>query len=587
MKKVIFHKIGVQNFLSFGNEMTFLEYKKGLNFVTGTNLDLNSKNGVGKTTLLVEALSFALFGETFRNINNKNVINNKTRGECIVQLWFSVNGVHYEVTRSLAPSKLFLRKIVDGNKSDVDETRTIPETNKDILDLLGMTKQVFTNTLVMTNGDSVSFLNQKPATLKTKFIEGILSLEYFTKMFETANDGLKAVSKEYTALSAKVTEIAESITSDKRYRDQEDIKIRTNIETIQTQLDKQKEARVVVDQGENIEKLENDIKGIETEIEDLNDKTNKLQLKESKERAQYAVKKSELDGHNCVKFECPTCKRAYDSDVKKEDIEAAKEKVKEEMAVIKAMLDKIAEAHIKVRSAISGKKSLKSKGESDIRECRAIQTEYNNVANEISRLERNLADAKLKTNPFNTKIEEGEIKLEERKAELVAIAKEVTIQEAVKFVTSPQGAKTYAVKKIIGTLNNRLDFYLQRLNLPFTIAFDEFFEETLTNAKKVDMTYANLSGGERKRVDFALLFAFRDIRRLQSNVSINLSVFDELLDSSLDESGMVSIMALLDEMVKTSDDAYYIITHRPSNVEAEGYNTILLEKKNDITSVVS
>jgi DNA repair exonuclease SbcCD ATPase subunit len=145
MKKIVFKKIKLENFLSFGSDPTELEFKSGVTFVTGTNFDKNSKNGVGKTALIIESLSYALFGETYRKILVENIANWKNKDTCIVQLWFSVNDDEYHVTRSTNPSKLFLKK----NGKDIQ--KTIPETEKDILEILGISKDIFTNTLVMTN----------------------------------------------------------------------------------------------------------------------------------------------------------------------------------------------------------------------------------------------------------------------------------------------------------------------------------------------------------------------------------------------------------------------------------------------------
>jgi hypothetical protein len=52
--------------------------------------------------------------------------------------------------------------------------------------------------------------------------------------------------------------------------------------------------------------------------------------------------------------------------------------------------------------------------------------------------------------------------------------------------------------------------------------FNEYFEETILNEKGEICSYFNFSGGERKRIDLAMLFTFIDIRRLQSNVSVNI-----------------------------------------------------------------
>ena len=79
--------------------------------------------------------------------------------------------------------------------------------------------------------------------------------------------------------------------------------------------------------------------------------------------------------------------------------------------------------------------------------------------------------------------------------------------------------------------------------------FNEYFEEEIKNDKGQECSYFNFSGAERKNIDLACLFTFMDIRRMQGDVSYNLVMFDELLDSSLDEKGVELVLSILKERV--------------------------------------
>ena len=73
MKYVEFKELKIQNFLSVGETPVCVEFKKGLHIVTGINRDKEDRrNGVGKSTI-ADALYFAIFGSTLREIN-KNFI---------------------------------------------------------------------------------------------------------------------------------------------------------------------------------------------------------------------------------------------------------------------------------------------------------------------------------------------------------------------------------------------------------------------------------------------------------------------------------------------------------------------------------
>ena len=66
----------VKNFMSVGNNMQAVNFDTdSLTLVLGHNLDLGgdgSRNGTGKTTI-INALSFALYGEALTNIRKDNL----------------------------------------------------------------------------------------------------------------------------------------------------------------------------------------------------------------------------------------------------------------------------------------------------------------------------------------------------------------------------------------------------------------------------------------------------------------------------------------------------------------------------------
>ena len=79
---------------------------------------------------------------------------------------------------------------------------------------------------------------------------------------------------------------------------------------------------------------------------------------------------------------------------------------------------------------------------------------------------------------------------------------------------------------------------------------------------------------------------FQDIRRLQSDVSINLSMYDELFDSALDERGAECILNLLKERVDLNKESIYIVSHNKNTVKTGITSVLHLQKINGITSLI-
>ena len=114
MKFVTFQKLKIKNFLSVGEEVVSVDFKQGLHIITGINREKEDRrNGVGKSTI-ADALYFAIFGSTIREIKKEFISNNLTNGICQVEVSFNVNSPKgnddFVIVRSLNPSRLNIYK---------------------------------------------------------------------------------------------------------------------------------------------------------------------------------------------------------------------------------------------------------------------------------------------------------------------------------------------------------------------------------------------------------------------------------------------------------------------------------------------
>jgi hypothetical protein len=129
--------------------------------------------------------------------------------------------------------------------------------------------------------------------------------------------------------------------------------------------------------------------------------------------------------------------------------------------------------------------------------------------------------------------------------EIKSLYKELDILENAKLIVSEEGVKTIIIKKILKFLNERLNFYLLTLEASCSCHFDDTFDTTIKTLNGKDIDYWNLSGGERKRVDAAVIFTFQDLLKMQTGVNFNISIYDEWADSALDEKGLIKSIAHL------------------------------------------
>ena len=78
-----------------------------------------------------------------------------------------------------------------------------------------------------------------------------------------------------------------------------------------------------------------------------------------------------------------------------------------------------------------------------------------------------------------------------------------------------------------------------------------------------------------------------DIRRLQADVQLNLSFYDEVLDTSLDDKGVELFLDILKERTEKYKECVYIISHKKSAIKRATNEVIYLEKKNGFTFLVN
>lgn len=582
MKKVIFEKIRLRNFLSYGPEPTELVFENGINFITGFNKDDNSFNGVGKTSLIVESLSFVLFGSTYRTMTHKEIKNDDARNDCIVECWYTVNGVRYAIMRSISPD-ILTRTIIHDDGREEDKTKTKPETTKDIINDLGITKEVFTNTIVMTSKESSSFLSQDKS-LKTKFIEGILGLEVFSKLAKDAKDEYAGKNTEWGKEEARLQELIKSIERDQVYADSHEER-RAKLLKDHDELLSQLKAIHPIDLTTELVQIARDIELKKAAVVNIQGKQQRASTRKTELTIELRNERIKLKSLVDKPTNCPTCKRPFDNhqehnfDEERKQIETLIAEYEDKLSKLEGVIKILDSNYLLTNNEVSALVNKNIKTQED-------QDRYHKSQERILNVTKERANIRTASNPFADKIEQDKELLNKKRQLVESLKEETIILEGLKITFSPTGVKAYITSKILDVVNERLNFYLQRLNTPCAITFDEFFEETVVNKSGKEISYDRLSDGEKGRVCFSMLFTFRDIRRLQSNVTVNISVFDELFDSSIDSNATVEIMELLKTMSEQNEEAYYIITHNPTNTMVVDSNLIRLEKENGITKIL-
>jgi len=178
--------------------------------------------------------------------------------------------------------------------------------------------------------------------------------------------------------------------------------------------------------------------------------------------------------------------------------------------------------------------------------------EYNieSVKRDISSYQSKLESVKNKSLSMNNIISQKDIddandKCKLKEQEYLNIEKNLSYASYLKEMLGDSGVKTYIIKKIVPLLNKKMNEYLSLFKTNYSISFDNELNEILKSRKRDRFSYNNFSSGEHKRIDLAMMFSILAITKLQNSIDCNILILDEVLDSSLCDTGIYQLLDFL------------------------------------------
>jgi len=575
--------ITVRNFMSVGNvtQGTHFDNAK-LTLVLGENLDqggddTGSRNGTGKTTI-INALSYALYGQALTNIKRNNLINKTNGKNMLVTLRFSKNNVEYRIERGRAPN--ILRFFINDTEQELtDESQgDSRKTQETINELLGMSHDMFKH-VVALNTYTEPFLNLRQ-TDQRAIIEQLL--------------GITLLSEKAVALKEQIRYTKEGITEEEaniRAKQSSNEAIEASIKSLmlkQSAWNQSKKDRIAglrrnlteleqVDIDLELEKHENLQKWTEhsNRITNLRKELSTLEAAES--RARKASHKA-LDEHNkSESAECYVCGQPLK---KGQHAELLKKKLKELQDADKYLFE-VAEKLQDTRIELDSLGDINGQPQTFYEDVKEAYEHMNNV----SQLQQALDRENDEIDPYTEQIEEL------RRTAIQEISWDNINQlnaykEHQEFLLKLLTSKdSFIRKKIIeqnlAYLNNRLTYYLDRLGLPHQVLFLNDLSVEITQLGQ-DLDFDNLSRGERNRLILGLSFAFRDVwESLYQN--INLLFIDELIDSGMDTAGVENALSVIKKMGRDRNKNVFLISHKDELIGRVN-NVLKVVKANGFTS---
>jgi len=566
---IVFKSIRYKNFLSTGNIFTEIDL-----FTNKQTLIVGS-NGAGKSTVL-DALMYVLYNKPYRNINKPQLINSINQKGLLVEIDFVSGNDKYTIRRGMKPNvfEIIRNGSLLNQSADARDYQEHLEKN-----IIKLNFKSFSQIVVLGSASYIPFM-ELPAAHRRAVIEDLLDIQVFSTMNTILKSRVNDNKNILSDLDYKI-----SITKEKiKLREQHIQKLNADkdhlIQLATTEIEK---CRVdIVEKTSQVEAIRISITNHHDSISDMQKITSRIQSMnkiETQLNDKLSRLKKELDFFH-DNDSCPTCKQEIDEQFKCSAVASREDSTKEVTEGIEKLREEFSKAFERQSEIHTVLKSIQeleqqvSSINSDITMMNNLITKYKKEI-EIYENQRSQDDIDTKDNY------KDELKILEKDKNVASDYKQVL--NIVESLLKDTGIKAKIIKQYIPIMNKLINKYLAAMDFFVNFELNENFEEKIKSRYRDEFSFASFSEGEKMRLNLAVLFAWRAIAKLRNSANVNILIFDETLDGSLDNSGIEDFLKIIYGLI--SDTNTIIISHKTETID-KFRNVIRFEKHKNFSRVV-
>ena len=556
---VKFHSVKFKNLLSYGNVETEIVLDKFRHTI------VTATNGAGKSSAYLDSITYALYGKPYRNIKLGQLINSINGKALSVAVEFSIGTDSYRVVRGQKPavfeiyknSELILEDAASRDYQEYLETK-----------ILGISYKTFKQIVVIGSATYVPFMSLSAAERRA-ITEDVLDISIFSDMSDIAKKRVLELRSAFDSISFEITNAQQSITAQK---------------SILTSLEREQEELAISNEALKSE-LYDSIAKYETEIAELDEliETNKSSadkhsaLVSSRTKCQMQLAKLEAKQSSLeatMKFydseTCPTCNQTISVELKEQKHSECSGEQQQLVENQRKVLDYLSSFDAKITEQLV---HVNAYQQSVNRKLSAV-----NSMN-MTRLQLNkLNEQKPKTASIDLckqTIEKLTNTVSEKTDQKFATATQLEYYRTAVDLLKDSGIKAKVIATFIPILNQTINEYLEKFDLFINFHLDETFNETIKSRGRDTFSYNSFSEGEKAKLNICILMAWRKIAISRNSVSTNLLVFDETMDTSMDDDSVGVFTDILESV--EGDVNTVVISHR--NVVPELFDQHVQIKK--------
>lgn len=570
-----FKNIKIKNFLSIGEEPV------NLSLDTHNITSISGENGAAKSAICVDSIYYALFGKSFRNVNLNKLINSTNKKKMLVELDFYSNGNNYKIIRGKKPDifEIYINGKLKEQSSTAKEYQNYLQNH-----ILKIDEKTYKQIVVLGSTAYTSFM-ALPAADRRVVIEQLLNLNIFEYFVEVTKKYIKNIENDKQKLEKNLSELKIKISMHNKNKDANIENYNQQIIEIERKIDK-----ILKSKNDIIKNIEKVIVQFDkkkyTEI--LNEKNKRLKIINEAKEIRGKLLSTRDNISKTINFFntnniCPTCNQTLQSTFVKNKIDIlSSEKEGYENSLIK--LDKKINDYYDILKSYDTQIEEYDKLSNEIKELTHTSKMYeNNISMYKSQIEQYKHQIEKEQSSNTENIIELENEIKEIEKMLLILQKKLNILDFFISEFKDGGVKTKIISSYIDIINRLIQKYLRIEGFEINFQFDEYFNETIGAKGMENFEFNNLSEGERKRVDIAVLFAFRDLSQLKSCVSTNLLCMDEYDSGVIDEEGQLAMFNILRTC---KNQNIFIISHSTSDYEQLADRNLIAKKIDGFSYII-
>lgn len=616
-----------ENFLSFKEfDVSFVD--KGLCLILGENADIEhgSSNGSGKSTI-ADSVTWCLFDQTCRGISGDDVICVKVGKDCIVSGTVEVAGVTYTISR-------YRKHSVHGNAlrllcGDKDLSgATIRDTQDKVEQLLGMSYKTFVSGC-MFGQNMLDVFSRATDKERKQILESVVETKDYSEALQRVRDVIKLVKGRVAAWEQDKA-VTVSVLDSKRTMEQRLVRDKNDAvaraETEKARIAKELQDTHIGDRDaalaeiaaakDSISKLSvgidnsKEIADLRRQVEELTAEQVSLRTAMSSAKRKIEDVDHRLKHINGLGSACPTCEQSIPDSHKEKISSLLQETAREEQKVMSDFEEKvlaIGPAITNNRSRIAELQAQEDDARKKMYTAKNVLLSAENALGVIDRaikqkqlLESRLASVKVDTESFEQALSSLQKEIPELESKLPVLEDNISSAQALlpyleywEVGFGDTGIRSFLFDSCMPVLNKMVNHYLKELTSGSVQA--EFASQSMLRSGKLrdkigfsvvnycgSENYAGNSGGEKRRIDVAVMLALNFLMRHSSKSTCNILFFDEVFDN-LDAEGCVKVLEILaSELGQHALESIFVISHNDA-LKSLFLNKITVSKRGGIS----